>query len=254
MTADLALIRGLEERAFNAWPAPQTVLCGGWVVRMADGYTKRANSANALTPDTPLADLEPMIRALYERRGLPVVFRLTPLAGTAADAVLDGLGYRAMDPSLVMTAALDGLMPVDAIPGADTVMAAAVTPAWLEGYTAANRLSAAQRAAHGRILDTLTLPAAFATVYRDGQAVAYGLGVYERGMVGLFDIVVLPEARRRGYGGVLTRALMQWGRSQGAEQAYLQVTEINDAARRLYAAHGFREAYRYHYRVQPPQA
>jgi len=45
---ELAAVRGLEERAFNAWPALQTVLVDGWAFRWANGYTKRANSANAL--------------------------------------------------------------------------------------------------------------------------------------------------------------------------------------------------------------
>ena len=45
---DLDDIVRLEERAFSAWPAPQTIYYGGWVFRLAGGFTKRANSANAL--------------------------------------------------------------------------------------------------------------------------------------------------------------------------------------------------------------
>ena len=41
-------VLGLEERGFNAWPAPRNVYFGGWVFRLGGGYTKRANSANAL--------------------------------------------------------------------------------------------------------------------------------------------------------------------------------------------------------------
>ncbi len=41
-------VLGLEERGFNAWPAPRNIYFGGWMFRLGGGYTKRANSANAL--------------------------------------------------------------------------------------------------------------------------------------------------------------------------------------------------------------
>ena len=65
------------------------------------------------------------------------------------------------------------------------------------------------------------------------------------------DIVVDPTKRRRGHGRALTRALMCWGRDEGARSAYLQVREQNEPARRLYAELGFEDLYRYHYRVPP---
>ena len=41
----------LEHLAFNAWPALRVVVQGNWLLRFADGYTKRANSINALSLD-----------------------------------------------------------------------------------------------------------------------------------------------------------------------------------------------------------
>ncbi len=51
-------IRTLERRAFAAWPALDTVEHDGWALRTANGYTKRANSANAVEPALQPVDLQ----------------------------------------------------------------------------------------------------------------------------------------------------------------------------------------------------
>jgi N-acetylglutamate synthase len=55
--------------------------------------------------------------------------------------------------------------------------------------------------------------------------------------------------RRRGYGHALVRGMLGWAAERGARHAYLQVVAANTPARRLYAGLGFREVYRYWYRI-----
>ena len=239
-------VRALEERGFNAWPARQTLFVGGWVLRLSDGLTKRANSANALCPAAPFPEVMRVAEEIYARHGLPTIFRLSPLAGAEADRTLEDAGYRIIDPSLVLTTAIS-----EAPVTADVRISAAPTKAWLEGFAAANAIPPDRRPLHDRIVGAIALPTGFATLYDDGRAIGFGIGVYDRGMVGLFDIIVAPAARRRGAGTELTRALLNWGRSMGARQAYLQVIGDNAPARALYGKLGFGEAYRYHYRIAP---
>ena len=85
---DLAAVRTLEECAFNAWPAQRIATCNGWVLRLSEGYTKRANSANALCPSGSFADTRKLAERFYARHGQPAIFRLSPLAGPAADCEL----------------------------------------------------------------------------------------------------------------------------------------------------------------------
>jgi ribosomal protein S18 acetylase RimI-like enzyme len=68
--------------------------------------------------------------------------------------------------------------------------------------------------------------------------------------VGLFDIVTAAPFRRRGLGTQLILHLLQWGKTNGARRAYLQVMCNNDPALRLYTGLGFREIYQYWYRVR----
>jgi len=250
-------VLALEERGFNAWPAPRNVFFGGWVFRLGGGYTKRANSANALggrhdlragsinawTPARDFREVRAEAERVYAAAGQPTIFRLTPLAGADADPLLAAAGYERLDPSTVMTA------PLEVAQGsADVRVEPGPTPAWLNGVAAAQGVAPSHRLIHDRIVQAIAPPASFATAFVGDTAAGFGLGVAERGAVGLFDIVVRREFRGRRLGRALTRALMAWGGEAGAETAYLQVTATNQIARRLYEGLGFRDAYSYHYR------
>ena len=250
-------VLGLEERGFNAWPAPRNVFFGGWVFRLGGGYTKRANSANALggrqemragsinawTPARDFPDVMAEAERVYAACRQPAIFRLTPLAGREADPLLAAAGYEALDPSLVMTAPLDGAKADSRV-----ALAPGPTPAWANGIAAAQGVAPSHRLIHDRIVAAIAPPAAFATAYVGETTAGFGLGVGERGAVGLYDIVVRPEFRGLGLGRAIARALMAWGRDGGAAFAYLQVFEANLTARRLYESLGFAAAYSYHYR------
>lgn len=241
---DRSEIQALEERALNAWPGLQTLAVDGWLLRLAGGFTKRANSANPLAPGSRFGLVLSEAEALYARHGLPALFRLTPLAPPEADAILAERGYQHFDPSLVMTAPL-GMFAAD--PRVE--LAPQPDADWLAGFARANGVPRSLHAAHDAVVRSIAHPAAFATLRDGSDPVGYGLTVAERGMVGLYDIVISPAARGRGFGRVLTSSLLAWGQSAGAEQAYLQVRVENPVARQLYASLGFVERYGYHYRV-----
>ncbi len=241
-------IRALEERALNAWPARQTVFHDGWVFRLSDGYTKRANSANALTPQGDFSRVRVAAELLYARHSLPTIFRLTPLAPDGADKALDDLGYEHLDPTIVMTLDMSGDIDGDANGEPDIAISAIPTPEWCAGFAAAHNIAPGARQSHDRIVSSIAPLAAFATIARAGRPVGYGIAVTDNRMMGLFDIVVIEGARNAGVGRTLTRALLRWGRSQGAAGAYLQVTTKNTIAHTLYSQLGFKDVYRYHYR------
>lgn len=235
----------LEACAFNAWPAQKTVFHEGWVLRLAGGYTKRANSANAWQPTASFDSVRSYIESLYRRQGLPVIFRLTPLAGDALGRQLEAAGYERVDPTEVMTLGLGNLKESQGTVTLESLR----TQAWGNGFALLSGLDAPRRQHHDTLLDAIVWPVAYATVYREGQPVGYGLAVAEGDWVGLFDLVVAPAWRGLGLGRQLVSALLAWGKRQGARQAYLQVTDSNTSAIGLYHSLGFERRYGYHYRV-----
>jgi hypothetical protein len=68
------VIRSLEELSLNAWPSLQTLLYDGWVLRFANGYTKRANSVNPLYHSgTDVTEKTETCERLYRGKGLSCV-------------------------------------------------------------------------------------------------------------------------------------------------------------------------------------
>lgn len=77
-------------------------------------------------------------------------------------------------------------------------------------------------------------------VLEDGRGVAMG-GVFtppDSSVGYVWGMWTAPEARGRGYGAGLLADLVSWCRDRGLG-VRLHVTEGNQAARRLYTAHGF---------------
>ena len=241
------LNRRIEEASLNAWPALHQMLHDGWVLRFAQGFTKRANSVTPLYPGSqPIDEKVRFCENLYARERLQSVFRITTEAdGTdqaALDSYLDTRGYRLADPSLVLGA------PIASEVVSPRWMVLTLKE-WLNAYAALTGMPAKFMRLHGAILNAIRTECAHA-VLRDGEEVlACGLGVAERGLLGLFDIVTHPAHRRQGCGEDLVHGLLAWGRERGADTAYLQVTESNAAAQSLYAKLGFTERYRYWYRI-----
>lgn len=67
-------------------------------------------------------------------------------------------------------------------------------------------------------------PFAFFVGYVDGEAVAASELCTGGGVAGLYNISTLANARRRGYGGALTRAPLRWARAQGITRGVLQAS------------------------------
>jgi ribosomal protein S18 acetylase RimI-like enzyme len=100
------------------------------------------------------------------------------------------------------------------------------------------------------MLKNIYVPIAAASIVEDGKMVACGLGVLERGYVGLYDIYVDSSCRRRGLGADICTAIMQAGKAQGCHTAYLQVLSDNTGARALYRGLGYQETYEYWFRTR----
>jgi ribosomal protein S18 acetylase RimI-like enzyme len=239
-------VLALERAAMRAWPALETVEDAGFILRCASGYTRRANCVTALGPGGDLGARIAWGERELAARGLPAIFRVLSTGGLAGlDEALAAAGYRRDDEALVMT--LD--LPDAAASVASAIEAVPLDP-WLDLYDRFGGKAGAQRGTHRALLEAIPGERLLAAVFADRQPVGCGLAVRDGELVGLFDLGVETALRGRGHGGRLLDGMLRWGIERGARCAYLQVVATNPAVR-LYERAGFREGYRYWYRVRP---
>jgi ribosomal protein S18 acetylase RimI-like enzyme len=239
-----------EELSMNAWPALQTLLYDGWVLRFADGYTRRANSVNPLYESSlPLDEKITACEQLYGSLDLPAIFKLTPQSQPSElDEGLARRGYHVDASTSVQTLDLQKNSISASQPGFSC--SDALTDDWFSAFCALSS-TAEKHFAPMRQLLKLILPShSFGMLQVDGQPVACGLCVQQEGFIGFYDIVVAKEQRRKGYGRRMMEGLLAHGQRNGARTAYLQVMLNNSPALRLYEGLGFNEVYQYWYRVK----
>lgn len=251
--ASLALIRRLEEAFFGAWPALAQIFDDGWVLRFADGYTKRANSINPTYP--ALDDAEVKIdraEGWYRTRNLPPVFRVTPLADpNDLDQRLAARGYQATNAARALyLPSLTAETP--SLPASVTLrLDAGPHDGWLEASLAMTPLDPSRAATLRRMLDGIVPVARFGWLSENGQPLAAAFVVVQGPLMSTYHAVTVPAARRRGLMRALLGRLTAWAMEEGATAGGLFVVANNEAAGALYQRLGYEELYRYHYRVAP---
>ena len=217
---------------------------GEWVVSAGHGFSRRRNSAVPVgpVPDNLDACLA-AVTAWYTERGLPTLYRVTPLCDPAIDTVLNEQGFSIEDPVLVMTRPL----PVDE-PPAEIVPLSAPTDDWAAIEFDALGVDRALFSPWLSAIKAVPQLACFAVSMDGLRPVGAGFGALDTRLLGVFEVAVLPDDRRRGYARQMMSALHSFGVRGGAEQAYLQVVEENDAAVNLYRSIGYEVSHRYWYR------
>ena len=237
-------IQSIEAAAAAAWPPTESLTLGSWKLSAGDGFSRRRNSA---VPAGSLPEnLERRfsdVREWYRVRGLPTLYRITPLCDTAVDDVLADRGLALEAPTLVMSRSLEATELVEGVAESPVV-----TDTWVQTELAAVGI---ERSSIGPWLGTIAAvpsPASFVVPVDDGEPVGAGFGVVVDALLGVFEIVVRPEYRRRGHAGRLMAALHQFGTREGAQRAFLQVLEDDEPAIALYRSLGYEVSHRYWYR------
>jgi GNAT superfamily N-acetyltransferase len=215
-----------------------------FITGLPDGSFNSIMYAN-LAPDRVDAAIDELFR-LRETYGVPVGWLVGPSSRpTDLPERLEARGLRRHVTLTPMTLALASVQPEPvAVPGLsiERVEDAATLATWAategRGFQSTGALGRGLAAirrgmgvGHGRPLYHLL-------GRLDGRPVATATYVLAAGIVGIFDVSTVPEARGRGIGTAMTVAALRAGREAGYEIAFLQPSAMG---RNLYERLGFRE-------------
>jgi N-acetylglutamate synthase len=235
---DAGLYQALEERLVNVWPAVDTLFMDGWVLRFANGYSSRANSASALVMNAALAPaLLERIEGLYRAAALTPCVRVTPVCHPDVAPTLLSRGWRIKDRSLTMV--LDLADWRGRTPDSRVTLERAASRAWAQGVGAVQAPEKRNADHLLAIVGRIRVPAAFATLTDEARMVGFGMCAIDRGYAEIGSIVVDEARRGQGIGRKVVEALLAFAAMEGASHAFLQVDATNALALGLYRSQGF---------------
>ncbi|MFD7640126.1 GNAT family N-acetyltransferase [Kitasatospora sp. NPDC059795] len=234
----------LQRTAGRGWPAIEQQPLGDWLLRASAGFTRRANSVQALgDPGLPLDEALDAVRDWYAARGLPA--HIEVVEGSSPPE-LDGLGEH-LAPTTVRTAPLGALTRAAAPDSWRQVrLSRAADRDWLSLYRRVGDDPALESAA-GAVLHGGPSVWFAHVPGPDGTPLAIGRIVVDGAWAGLSAVEVVPAARRRGLATTVMAVLAARAAEEGATGAYLQVEADNQGAQALYDRQGFTTSHTYHY-------
>ncbi|MEW1636245.1 GNAT family N-acetyltransferase [Streptomyces sp. NPDC093801] len=225
----------------RAWQPLESEPLGGWTLRAAAGFTRRANSVLPLgDPGIPLDEALARVTAWYARRDLPAYVQAATGAAGTQELLCAELERRGWVNEVSAEVRIGGLAPV-ADRDAD-VSGVRLTrepdEEWLGRYGKVRDPELARRM-------LVEGPSVWFASLDGGRAI--GRCVADGRWAGFGAVTVDPEHRRRGLATAVMTALARRALEEGASAAWLQVETDNPAARALYDGMGFATHHAYHH-------
>ncbi len=247
----LKTIHLIEELAANAWRAEIEQYLDGWRMRYNQGVNRRTNSVwpNTSTGRMEIEEKLEQVEAFYQRHNIIPRFQITKAAQPEnLPDILEQRGYTPDAHTNVQTAPLQTVLD-------NTAPNTAFTPAihetfadeWFSAYRALENLDDHTAAMRTGTLKRIGPRRAFTLLKDQDKTIAVGLGVAERGWVGIFCMSTHPDHRRQGAANHILHAIANWAKNRSAENCYLQVMQNNAPALALYNKVGFETLYHYYY-------
>ncbi|WP_415941243.1 GNAT family N-acetyltransferase [Streptomyces sp. 067-1] len=255
----------LARVAARAWRPVESERLGGWELRAAGGFTRRANSVLPLgDPGLPLDEALTAVRRWYGERGLPAYVQTATGAEGTQEPLCAELERRGWVREVTAEVWTGGLAPVaDLAEGTGVLLSREADEAWLARYRRKGVSDVALRVlGSGPSVWFATVPGADgrdatdtpdATDATDAPA-AIGRCVVDGRWASFAAVEVDPARRRRGLATAVMAALARRALDEGASAAWLQVETDNAAARALYARMGFTVHHAYHHYRKPGNA
>jgi len=240
--------------ATNNWPAKDLILLNGWILRVSEGVTRRANSVLPLRyKGTNLDEDIDKVEKIYSDNKLSTVFQISDYyAPENLHERLLKRNYKAEAESLLMTVPFHKLKDIAVNPDVSYECHEEKPDEFFDAMEKISNISPERFEGLKIIINRILQPsrAFFLIRLRNNIVVGYGLGVAEMRKVGIYNLFVQKEYRRMGLAQNLILKMKEWGIRKGADGFHLCVQGDNAGAIDLYKKVGFKEIFKYRYLVK----
>jgi N-acetylglutamate synthase len=202
------LIQKIEVLSLNALPAMQTQIYDGWVIRFADGYTKRANSIIPIYLSGENVKKKIFnCEQLYFARNDKAVYKMTPQAKPInLDSVLEESGYVLEGTTSVQVL---NLAKTESPNETNVIKYDHLHDDWFHGFCLLSNINDQDQTILKKMLGNIIQKTCFMLLTDEGGTeTASGLGVLEDEYIGLYNIITHENFRNQGNGAILIRNLL----------------------------------------------
>jgi ribosomal protein S18 acetylase RimI-like enzyme len=232
----------------RAWQSVERERLGEWELRVAGGFTRRANSVLPLgDPGLPLDEALASVRRWYADRGLPAYIQLATGAEGTQELLCAELEARGWTREVTAELWIGALAPLADREAPGVVLSRTADETWLARYQRKGLGEVALKVlGSGPSVWFATVPGA-----EGAPPAAIGRCVVDGRWAGFAAVEVAPDRRRQGLATDVMAALARQALAEGASGAWLQVEADNAGARELYARLGFAAHHAYHHYREP---
>ncbi len=228
----------LEKLSDLTWPAEQVIEYGGWLLRISDGFSMRANSVLPVgEPPVDLAVAVDQVISSYREKKLRPTFSIPLPLFEELDSYLEQNGWTIkIDANFLIR----DIGTIELASHQDYLVEILDNPSnlWLEMNS---------DLPHEKIMRGY--PARYGAIKSDGKYIAIGRIATSDSWSIVTRLFVDPSFRGKGVARILMDNLLAAAKNDGATKVALQVDDENGAALALYQSMGFRTHHKFVYRI-----
>ncbi|HUT80730.1 MAG TPA: GNAT family N-acetyltransferase [Candidatus Bathyarchaeia archaeon] len=241
-----------QELATNAWPPKKIIPYNGWLLRIDDGLYQRANSVVPLyySGEDLGRDIK-TVEGIYTDHNLETIFQLPdyyqPL--TLWDKLLE-LNYEIHAESMVMLGKVNQMLDLPLTQDFYYSISSELSSEWFNSLQSFNNSNCERIEIAKKIIGRIQQQKIFFFAKENDLIVGISFAAIERGCLGIYNMAVNPDYRRRGIGLALIAQMALWAKKEHLENIYLQVQGDNSKAIALYEKAKMKEIYKYRYFIK----
>jgi len=240
-------LKTIEEISLKMTPSFKDITYDGWVLKFFKKYFHKTNSIYPLNYgkiniNKKIDECE----NLYLKMGFSYAYRITPFSQPQnLDNKLNDKGFKKKFITRMLFLNLnDILLNSNKFSDITTDF-----DEWSQAYKFIGNFSDIESIIHEDFHKFLSQKKCLMLIKNKKKYISCGMGIINNDYFGIFDVKTNKDYQQKGYATELIKTMLLWAKQNKAKYVYLNVDHSNIPACNLYYKIGFKEIYKYWFRI-----